>query len=121
MGLLDRLRVPLSWLGVIRRTSQRTLQDNCLGLAAELAYFFFLALFPALLFFVALASFFPIDRLTDHVLGALDRFTPPDLLSLIRDQFLQISKKQQRRIADTGTCRHDLERVVWHVVGDRHT
>lgn len=86
MGLLDRLRVPLSWLGVIRRTSQRTLQDNCLGLAAELAYFFFLALFPALLFFVALASFFPIDRLTDHVLGALDRFTPPDVLGLIRDQ-----------------------------------
>jgi hypothetical protein len=36
VGLLDRLRVPLSWLGVIRRTSQRTLQDNCLGLAAEL-------------------------------------------------------------------------------------
>ena len=70
MGLRDRLPVPLSWLGVIRRTSQRTLQDNCLGLAAELAYFFFLALFPALLFFVALASFFPIDRLADHaVLG----------------------------------------------------
>lgn len=86
MGLLDRLRVPLSWLGVIRRTSQRTLQDNCRGLAAELAFFFFLALFPALLFFVALASFSPIDQLAAHALGALSRFAPPDVLSLIRDQ-----------------------------------
>jgi uncharacterized BrkB/YihY/UPF0761 family membrane protein len=84
----DRLQVPFSWLGVIRRTSQLTLQDNCLGLAAELAYYYFLALFPALLFFVALASFFPIDWFTDHVLSALDRFAPPDVLSLIRDQFL---------------------------------
>ena len=57
------------------------LQDNCRGLAGELAYFFFLALFPALLFFVALASFFSIDRLTDHVLGALDRLAPSDVLS----------------------------------------
>src|SRR5450756_620816 len=108
MSLLDRLRVPLSWLGVIRRTCQRTLQDNCLGLAAELAYFFFLALFPALLFFVALASFFPIDRLTDHVLGALDRFTPPDVLGLIRDQLLQLSKNDNGGLLTLG-----LVGTVW--------
>ena len=52
--MLDRLRVPLNWVGVIRWTVQRTVQDDCLGWAGELAYFFFLALFPALLFFVAL-------------------------------------------------------------------
>ena len=74
MGLLDRLRVPLGWLDVVRRTVRRTIQDNCLGWAGELAYFFFLALFPALLFFVALASFFPIHQLTDQVLTALARF-----------------------------------------------
>lgn len=60
---------------LIRRTSQRTLQDNCL----------------------ALASVFPIDRLTDHVLGALDRFVPSDVRSLIRDQFLQISGSGSNR------------------------
>src|SRR5471030_471555 len=98
----------LNWLSVIRRTSQRTLQDNCLGLAGELAYFFFLALFPALLFFVALASFFHIDRLTDHVLGALVRFAPPDVLSLIRDQFLQISKHR-----DGGLLSLGLVGAVW--------
>ena len=35
--------------------------DNCLGLAAQLAYYFFLALFPALLFLVALISFIPVS------------------------------------------------------------
>jgi membrane protein len=102
MGLLDRLRVPLGWLGVIRRTLQRTLQDNCLGLAAEFAYYFFLALFPALLFFVALASFFPIDQFTDHVIGALDRFAPPDVLGLIRDQLLQISRNNNGGLLTLG-------------------
>src|SRR5271154_654717 len=79
-------------LGVAKRVVQRTLEDNCLGLAAELAYYSFLALFPALLFFVALASFFPIDQFTDHAVGALGRFAPPDVLGLIRDQLQQISK-----------------------------
>src|SRR5471032_2970767 len=102
MGLLNRLRVPLGWLGVIRRTSQRSLQDNCLGLAAELAYYFFLALFPALLFFVALASFFPIDQFTDHVLGSLARLAPPDVLGLIRDQLLQISKTNNGGLLTLG-------------------
>jgi membrane protein len=102
MGLLDRLRVPLSWLGVVRRTSQRAFEDNCLGLAGELAYFFFLALFPALLFFVALASFFPIDRLTDQVVGTLARFAPPDVLRLIRDQLLQISKQNNGGLLTLG-------------------
>src|SRR5471030_229665 len=98
----------LNWLSVIRRTSQRTLQDNCLGLAAELAYFFFLALFPALVFFMTLASFLPIDRLTDHVLGALDRFAPSDVLSLIREQFLQISQHHNGGLLTLG-----LVGTVW--------
>lgn len=96
------------WLGVISRTSRRTLQDNCLGLAAELAYFFFLALFPALLFFMALASFVPIARLTDHLLGALDRFAPSDVFSLIRDQVAQISQHHNGGLLTLG-----LVGTVW--------
>jgi membrane protein len=90
MGLHDRLRVPLD---VVEWTVRRTIQDDCLGRAGELAYFSFPALFPALLFFVALASFLPIPHLTDHALRALARFAPPDVLSILQDQLLQISKK----------------------------
>jgi membrane protein len=108
MGMLDRLRVPLGWVGVIRRTAQRTIQDDCLGRAGELAYFFFLALFPALLFFVALASFFPIHQFTDQMLSALARFAPPDVLSIVHEQLLQISKNN-----DGGLLTLGIAGTIW--------
>jgi membrane protein len=101
-GLLGRLRVPLGWIDVVTRTVERSWQDNCLGLAAEFAYYVFLALFPALLFFVALASFFPIHQITDQVLSVLARFAPPDVLSIVRDQLLQISKNNNGGLLTLG-------------------
>ena len=56
----------------MKRTVAEVQADNCLGLAAQLAYYFFLALFPALLFMVALASFFPVANLMDQITAALD-------------------------------------------------
>ena len=92
MGLLGALRVPLSWREVFRRVGTAIYTDNLLGWAAELAYYSFLALFPALLFFVALASFFPIHNFTGQVVSALSPFAPVEVLKLLRDQLNQISK-----------------------------
>ena len=52
---------------LIRRTFRETIDDDCLGLAAQLSYYLFLALFPAILFLLAVASFFPIHNLTDEI------------------------------------------------------
>ena len=41
---------------------------------------------------MALASFSPIHQLTDQMLSARARFAPPDVLSIVHDQLLQISK-----------------------------
>ena len=64
--LMSRLLAPftaqVSWREIARRTVRESLADNTLGMAAQLAYYFFFALFPALLFLLALASFFPIER-----------------------------------------------------------
>jgi membrane protein len=90
--LLSRLAVPLGWGDVLKRTAGSVYRDNCLGWAAELAYYFFLALFPALLFLVALASFFPVHNLMDQIIGTLARFAPGDVLAIVRDQILQIAK-----------------------------
>src|SRR6185436_13019485 len=60
MGILKALRVPLGWKEIFKRLAGAVYKDNLFGWAAELAYYSFLALFPALLFFVALASFFPL-------------------------------------------------------------
>jgi len=78
-------QLPISWTELFKRTWREINDDNCLGLAAELAYYFILALFPALIVVVAIASFFPRSTLQD-ALGALAPFTPPDALSLIRTQ-----------------------------------
>src|SRR5436190_24369720 len=81
----------VGWWTVLKRTMKEMVDDNCLGLSAQLAYYFFLSLFPALLVMVALTSFFPY-QLLDTVVNALGRFTPPDVLSIIRTQIDQITK-----------------------------
>ena len=51
----------------MNRMASEVLADNCLGLAAQLAYYFFLALFPALLFITAIISFIPVAGLLDAI------------------------------------------------------
>jgi len=86
--------MPLGWGELFKRTVKESIQDGVTGLAAQLAYYFFLALFPALLFLVALASFFPLEHLMDEITGALARFAPGDVLKIVQDQL--------RRISDSG-------------------
>ena len=50
--------VSLSWYELGRRTWREAVDDDVPGLAAQLSYYVFLALFPALLFLIALASLF---------------------------------------------------------------
>jgi hypothetical protein len=57
----------LSWPELTRRTWREVIDDDVLGLAAQLSYYFFLALFPALLFLLAVASFFPLSNITDDI------------------------------------------------------
>ena len=102
MGILSRFRVPIGWTEVAKRTGSQVIKDNVLGLAAEVAYFFFLALVPALLFLVALASFFPVQELTGQIVDALSRFAPADVLALIRDQLEQIGQTDNGGLLTVG-------------------
>ncbi len=81
--------IPLTWTELVKRTVREASADRCLGLAAELAYYFLLALVPALVFVAAVASFFP-SRLIQDMLEALGRFAPPDVLTIVRDQLTSI-------------------------------
>ena len=62
-----------SVLGIcaLKRVGRKVLDDDCLGLAGQLAYFFLLSLFPFLMFLVALASVTIDDP--ESVLGAWPR------------------------------------------------
>jgi len=90
--MLAFLEVPLSWKDILRRTFREALfEDNCLGMAAQLAYYFLFSLFPALLFLVGVASYFPIDTLIDDMFRTMGPFVPPDALRIMTDQIRKIS------------------------------
>ena len=89
--MLSNLRVPVGWMEIFKRTAKETLADDVLSLSAELAYYFFLAVFPALLFLVALAGFFPIENLMGEITRNLSRVAPPDVLKIIQDQIYKVA------------------------------
>lgn len=101
--LLNRLRVPLTWSQIFKRALYEAFwTDNCLALAAQLAYYFFFALFPALLFLVALASYFPLTTLIDDLLRTMGGFMPPEALQLITEQMLKISGDREGGLLTLG-------------------
>lgn len=81
----------LGWGELIKRTARETQADNGLGLAAQLAYYFFLALFPALLFMIALAGVFASPDLITRLVNNLSGTVPPDVINIIRDQLVSLT------------------------------
>jgi membrane protein len=101
--LLNYLDVTLSWREILERTFNKAIwKDNCLALAAQLAYYFFFALFPSLLFLVALASYFPVTTLIDDMFRTLGGFMPPEALTLITDQLTKISDSEDTGLMTLG-------------------
>ena len=100
--MLRAFRVPIGWRELLKRTASEVMADNCLGLAAQLAYYFFLALFPALLFGVALASFMPIAGLMDAITAALGRIAPQEVLDLVQGQLILIAKAKNGGLLTLG-------------------
>lgn len=101
--LLNSLRVPLTWPQILRRTLYEAFwKDNCLALAAQLAYYFFFALFPTLLFLVALASYFPLTTLVDDLFRTMSGFMPPEALQLITEQMIKVSGDEQAGLLTLG-------------------
>ena len=99
---LWNFRIPLTWTDLVKRTANETMADDGLGLAAQLAYYFFLALFPALLFVLALASFFPVAQLSDLLPQMLGRFAAPEMVQILREQLVQLSDAGHGGILSIG-------------------
>jgi membrane protein len=90
--MLAYFETAIGWPELLKRTYKDMIEDDAMGLAAQLAYFFFLALFPAILCVIALASFFPLQNFTDEMISALGRFAPDEMLVLIRDQMVRLGQ-----------------------------
>ena len=94
--------LPISLNELIRRTLKECVDDDCLGLAAQLSYFFFLSVFPAMLFLLAIASFFPLDNLTDDVARVLGPFVSAEVLQLIQEQMERLASAESGGLLTIG-------------------
>lgn len=79
-------RTPLSWRELARRTVADTLEDDCFGLAAQLAFYFLLSVFPALLFLVALLGYLPVETRLTTAVDELGLLLPQEMLAFLREQ-----------------------------------
>jgi membrane protein len=102
--LLAHLKVPLSWREIFARTGRGAVADNIFGMSAQLSYYFFFALFPALLLLIGIASYFPVQTLIDQVFKSMGGFAPPDALSIITDQITRITEAKPGGLLTFGVA-----------------
>jgi membrane protein len=100
--MLANFDIPLSWPELIKRTVKETMSDDVQGLASQLAYYFFLALFPALLCLLAIASFFPLQSFADDVVRLLGPFAPREVLDIIQQEMVKISEGKNGGLLTIG-------------------
>jgi membrane protein len=89
--MINYFRVPITWPQVVKRTLKEIRDDNCFGLAAQLAFYFLLAVFPALIFFVALTGFVPVENALNTLLAGLGTVAPQGFVRLLRVQLAQLA------------------------------
>ncbi|MDF3051979.1 MAG: ribonuclease [Geminicoccaceae bacterium] len=73
-----------------RRVLAEIRDDDCLGRAAQLAYYFLFALFPFFLFLTTLLGYLPIPDLLDRLLETLGQMLPGEALRLVEDNVRQL-------------------------------
>ena len=99
--MFNGLRLGVPVVELVKRTAKETIDDDCISIAAQLAYYFALALFPALLFVVALASYLPWNVVYE-VVDALAPVAPPEVLTIIRKQLESIVAGEQTGLLTIG-------------------
>lgn len=78
----------------------RIMDADVFGLAAQLAYFFLLSLFPFLLFLVTLIGYLPIDE--DYLLSFLDAYAPAEIMTFIEGNLTHLINVQNGSLLSLG-------------------
>jgi membrane protein len=85
-----------------RRVIAEVQDDDCLGRAAQLAYYFLFALFPFFLFLVTLLGYLPIPDLLDRIMAGLAQLLPGEALQLVQDNVRQLVTGQRGGLLSFG-------------------
>src|SRR5438552_8277705 len=74
------------------RAWRETMEDNVFGSAAELAYYFLLALFPMLIFLTNLVGFLP--NMQAHIFQTLAKVLPGEAMTLVSKTIQDVISKR---------------------------
>jgi membrane protein len=80
---------------LINRLTNALQDDDCFGRAAQLAYYFFFALFPFFLFLTTLVGYIPIPNLTDRIMELLVQILPGNASHLVQDNIHELVTVQR--------------------------
>lgn len=78
----------------------RIIDADVFGLAAQLAYFFLLSLFPFLLFLVTLIGYLPFDE--DYLMSFLEAYAPAEIMAFIEGNITQLVNVQNGGLLSIG-------------------
>ncbi|WP_047984720.1 YihY/virulence factor BrkB family protein [Ornithinibacillus californiensis] len=84
----------------IKKLIGRILEEDAFGLAAQLAYFFLLSLFPLLVVLITLVGYLPVDP--EILTRILSSVTPPDSMQLIEENVEQLVSQKNGQLLSIG-------------------
>jgi membrane protein len=76
--------------------------DNCVGQAAQLAFYLIFAAFPFLLFLATLLGYIPVPNLMDRIMEYLAPLLPGEAANLIRENVRQLVTDQKGGLLSFG-------------------
>jgi hypothetical protein len=92
----------LSIKELAKRVFREVQKDDCLGRAAQLAYYLIFAALPFLLFLTALLGYIPVPRLPETLMEYLAMLLPGEALALIQDNIRQLVTERQGGLLSFG-------------------
>jgi membrane protein len=99
-----------TWFGIENRSPKELVKEilrkvkenNSPAYAAAIAYWFFYAMFPFLIFLTALLPYLPVPNLLDLLLGALGRIFPKDALDMVEEQIRRLVSQRKGGLLSFG-------------------
>lgn len=92
----------LSVTELARRVWNEAWDDEIVDRAAALSYYFLFALFPALLFMVALLGYLPLPGLMQTLMGYIERVLPGDSGALLQRTLAEVLQSQRGSLLSLG-------------------
>ncbi|WP_113929658.1 YihY/virulence factor BrkB family protein [Bacillus sp. P14.5] len=92
--------------GFFKKLFQKITDGDVTGLAAQLAYFFLLSLFPLLIFMVTLIPYLPVEQ--GDILNVIRDFAPGETMDMIQSTLNEVMSNR-----NTGLLSFSIIATVW--------